>query len=110
MKISIDSLREVTDGNYSFNALLQNDNMIILTGWRIMKGKIYSPAVKTKTGYFQVCFLDNDTLRALYDTLAENLTPGYLESYDKAVGTLRPTQRTLDTFLPTLTQSGGLQC
>jgi hypothetical protein len=111
MQVNIDRVVEVSPGVWSFNALLRgrDETKLVFSCWRILKGKIYAPAVKVKGQYIQTCFLDEETVANMYGALlaCDKLTEDALLPYDKATGTLRPSQRALETFLPTLAAQGG---
>jgi hypothetical protein len=111
MQLQIDRLIQTPSkpGTWSFNALLhfekdydEGPRIQILAGWRIIAGKIYSPAIKISGGYLNVCFIDEIQVRLLYDALKEELPEGILQEYDKATATLRPTEETMKKYLPKL--------
>lgn len=104
MILEIDKISELPDGKtHVFNLYLQSEGFSsILSGWRVMNGKIYSPAVKNKTGYTPVLFTDASTAMCIYQLVKERAPYIVLEEPRKAPARLVSTDDTLKTFLPTL--------
>jgi hypothetical protein len=99
MKAYVRKVKEFDDGNKGFNLLLDIENLqILIPSFRVTKGYINPPAIKSKKKFYGVTFFDVDVLQAIYSAV-DKAFPGVLREFTVATGPIAMTPERIDLYL-----------
>lgn len=102
MFVNIEQLRSLKKpGHFGFNLFLQLDDLqLVVIGFRVLNGYVNPPTMMNGGKYYGTAYLTGSVSRQIYNLLADDLPPGTLKPFDKAMGAIAFTQERAKIYAP----------
>jgi hypothetical protein len=102
MFVNVEQLRPLKKaGHYGFNLFLELDDLqLVVIGFRVLNGYVNPPTMMNGGKYYGTAYLAGTVTQRIYNLLADELPPGTLKPFDKAMGAIALTTERAAIYTP----------